>query len=136
MADRVEWSDEYLLGIDEIDSQHKKLVALANELYDIAVGSSENYKANMSKVLKNLTDYTLYHFSAEEEFMKKHGYMGVDAHKMAHDSFINEVQNQIKMLSVDNAASSLKFYSFVFNWILTHIAKADKIWAKFVKEKK
>jgi hypothetical protein len=28
---RIEWSDEYLLGIPEIDLQHKKLLSLAND---------------------------------------------------------------------------------------------------------
>ena len=41
MADKIEWNDEYLLGILEIDNQHKKLVAIANELYDITTGNSE-----------------------------------------------------------------------------------------------
>ena len=74
MAEKIEWNDEYLLGIQEIDNQHKKLVAIANELYDITTGNSEVYKLEMSKVLKKLTDYTVYHFSSEEEFMKKKGY--------------------------------------------------------------
>lgn len=134
MVDKVVWSDEYLLGVNEIDSQHKKLVEYANDLYDVASVGGQEYEKKMQSVLKNLTDYTLYHFGAEEEFMKKHDYLGIAAHKMAHDSFINEVKNQMKLLSADNAASGLKFYSFVANWVLTHIAKADKIWAKFVKE--
>ena len=134
MADKIEWNDEYLLGIQEIDNQHKKLVAIANELYDITTGNSEVYKLQMSKVLKKLTDYTVYHFSSEEEFMKKKGYSGVDLHKTAHDGFINEVNNQIKLLSDEKVETGAKFYTFVLNWVLTHIAKADKIWAKFVKD--
>ena len=132
---RIEWNDEYLLGITEIDNQHKKLLSLANELYDIASGDGEKYKLQMSIVLKKLTDYTLYHFSSEEAFMQKHGYSGTSAHKMAHDSFISEVNNQIKLLSVENKDAGVKFYNFVANWVLTHIAKADKIWANYVKSK-
>ena len=93
---RIEWNDEYLLGITEIDNQHKKLLSLANELYNIASGDGEKYKLQMSIVLKKLTDYTVYHFSSEEAFMQKHGYSGTSAHKMAHDSFISEVNNQKK----------------------------------------
>ena len=43
MINRVEWSDDYLLGIDEIDLQHKKLVSYANELYDVAFVGGEKY---------------------------------------------------------------------------------------------
>ena len=47
MAGKIEWNDEYLLGILEIDNQHKKLVSIANELYDTTTGSQENYKLEM-----------------------------------------------------------------------------------------
>lgn len=135
MSEKIEWNDDYLLGIQEIDNQHKKLVGIANELYDITTGSEESYKLDMSKVLKKLTDYTVYHFSSEEEFMKRYGYAGVDLHKTAHDGFINEVTNQIKLLDDCKIESGKNFYSFVLNWVLTHIAKADKIWAQVIRTK-
>lgn len=134
MADKIEWDDSYLLGITEIDNQHKKLVEIANELYETASGSPEAYKLNMSRVLKKLTDYTVYHFTNEEEFQRKYGYAGVDIHKNAHDNFIKEVNFQIKQLS-DNREDGMRFYSYMVNWILNHIAKADRVWANFVKPK-
>jgi hemerythrin len=39
------------------------------------------------------------------------------------------------LLSVENKDAGVKFYNFVANWVLTHIAKADKIWANYVKSK-
>ena len=62
MAERVVWDDKYLLGIPEIDSQHKKLIEIANELYDIASVSTDKYKQEMGTVLKKIVDYTVYHF--------------------------------------------------------------------------
>lgn len=135
MSEKIEWNDSYLLGIPEIDNQHKKLLELANDLHEAAAGSEENYKLNMSKVLKKLTDYTMYHFSNEEDFMRKYGYTGVDIHKTAHDNFIGEVNHQIKQLSDDKKEDGMRFYSYMVNWVLTHIAKADKIWAAYVKTK-
>ena len=135
MSEKIEWNDSYLLGIPEIDNQHKKLLELANDLHEAAAGSEENYKLNMSKVLKKLTDYTVYHFSNEEDFMRKYGYAGVDIHKTAHDNFIGEVNHQNNQLSDDKKEDGMRFYSYMVNWVLTHIAKADKIWAAYVKTK-
>jgi hemerythrin len=135
MDEKVEWSDTYLLGIPEIDNQHKKLIAIANELYEVITGDQESYKANMAKALKKLVDYTVYHFSHEEGFMRDHGYAGVDVHKTAHDGFINEVNHQVKQLEgAESRSDGKKFYSYMVNWILTHIARADKVWAAFVKK--
>ena len=64
---KIEWNDEYLLGVPEIDKQHKKLIAIANELYDVVTGDESALKEKMPSILKELTDYTEYHFSNEEE---------------------------------------------------------------------
>lgn len=135
MAVKFEWNEIYELGIPEIDLQHKKLISISNELYDVATKGDVNLKITMSKILKNLTDYTVYHFTSEEEFMKKYGYEGVPMHKIAHDNFVAEVTQQIKNLSEGSQEDVLIFYDYIANWILAHIAKADKIWATFVKEK-
>lgn len=132
---KFEWNDSYLLNITEIDNQHKKLLSIANELYEIFIGSEEAYKLNMSKVLKKLTDYTVYHFEAEEKFMASYGYTGTAMHKSAHDMFISEVNQQIQKLNIGTKDNGQQFYSYILNWILTHIAKADKVWADFVKTK-
>ena len=135
MAVKFEWNEIYELGISEIDLQHKKLINISNDLYEVATKGDSNFKITMSKILKNLTDYTVYHFTSEEDFMKKYGYEGVRMHKIAHDNFGSEVTQQIKKLETGNQEDFLVFYDYIANWILTHIAKADKIWANFVKEK-
>jgi hemerythrin len=132
---RIEWDDSYLLGIMEIDNQHKKLLAIANDLYDTATGSTDRYVFRMSKVLKSLTDYTVYHFSEEEKCMSTYGYPSVSAHKVEHDFFVNNVHQQIKKLSSGSRDDALLFYNFVASWVLTHIAKEDRKWAAFVKPK-
>lgn len=134
MTEKVNWDNSYLLGILEIDNQHKKLLMIANELYDIATGSPGAYKLKMSSALKKLTDYTVYHFSSEEDYMRKCGYAGADMHKTAHDSFINEVNHQLHQLSADNIEDGARFYSYVARWVMDHIARADKIWAAAVKK--
>jgi hemerythrin len=45
------------------------------------------------------------------------------------------VNNQIKLLDDGKIESGARFYTFVLNWVLTHIAKADKIWANLIKDK-
>lgn len=132
--ERIEWSDSYLLGIDEIDSQHKQLLAIANELYDVVNGKEDEYSVKMPAILKKLSDYTVYHFSSEEDLQKKIGYSGLDSHKLAHDFFIKEIGFQVKKISMENKSSVLSFYKYIANWVLTHIAKADKLWATYMKD--
>lgn len=131
--EKLSWNDSYLLGIPEIDLQHKKLLALADDMYEIVNGDEDSLKVNLSKVLKSLTDYTVYHFTSEEEFMRKYGYPSADMHKSMHDNFIAEVTKQIKSLNTATKAEAERLYKFLASWVLNHIAKSDKVWAEYVK---
>lgn len=131
--EKLSWNDSYLLGITEIDLQHKKLLSLADDMYEIVNGDEDSLKVNLSKVLKSLTDYTVYHFSNEEEFMKKYGYPSADMHKSMHDNFIAEVTKQIKSLNTATKTEAERLYKFLASWVLNHIAKSDKVWAEYVK---
>lgn len=131
--EKLSWNDSYLLGIPEIDLQHKKLLSLADDMYEIVNGDEDSIKVNLSKVLKSLTDYTVYHFSNEEEFMKKYGYPSTDMHKSMHDNFIAEVTKQIKSLNTATKTEAERLYKFLASWVLNHIAKSDKVWAEYVK---
>ncbi len=130
--EKIEWSDSYLLGVQEIDLQHKKLLAIANELYDVVCGDEDDYRMKMPIVLKKLSDYTVYHFSSEEQLQKRIGYTGLESHKNAHDFFIKEVNFQIRKLSSESRVNVLNFYKYIAGWVLNHIAKADKLWANFM----
>lgn len=131
--EKLSWNDSYLLGITEIDLQHKKLLSLADDMYEIVNGDEDSLKVNLSKVLKSLTDYTVYHFTSEEEFMRKYGYPSADMHKSMHDNFIAEVTKQIKSLNTATKAEAERLYKFLASWVLNHIAKSDKVWAEYVK---
>lgn len=131
--EKLSWNDSYLLGITEIDLQHKKLLSLADDMYEIVNGDEDSLKVNLSKVLKSLTDYTVYHFTSEEEFMRKYGYPSADMHKSMHDNFIAEVTKQIKSLNTATKTEAERLYKFLASWVLNHIAKSDKVWAEYVK---
>ena len=65
----IEWKPEYNVHIDTIDQQHKKLVAIINELYELLTDET-GVKEYISKIIDDLKEYTIYHFSTEEDLMK------------------------------------------------------------------
>jgi len=62
------WSDDLSVKVTLIDDQHKKLIALINSLHD-AMRAGEG-KQVLEKTLKELADYTVYHFQTEEKYMQ------------------------------------------------------------------
>ena len=65
----LKWSESLSVEVASIDEQHKRLIGLINSFYeDLNLGSS---KEKMLELIKALKEYTVYHFSTEERYMKK-----------------------------------------------------------------
>lgn len=123
-----EFTDEYLVGIELIDSEHKelfKIVDKANRLvksYDEASGYDK-----ILDILNQLREYTKEHFSDEEEYMEGIGYEGLEAQKRAHDAFIQKLEN-IDFSEIDeNPQEALQqLLEFLLGWLVNHILYTDK----------
>ena len=50
---KIQWQDNFNIGIDEIDLQHKKLLQIFNEMYALSTDESQNYRVLIGKTLKN-----------------------------------------------------------------------------------
>ena len=81
----MQWSNDYLIGVSTIDSQHKRLFEFFGELEE-AIGKNEAGAA-VSDILDKLDQYKTRHFQLEEKYMEESGYPGLDEQIEAHASF-------------------------------------------------
>jgi len=84
----VLWSEEYLIGIKEIDKQHKKFVELAKPIFEAQEHLS---KDEIKETLYALSEYMSFHFEDEEKYMKKIHFPELDEHKKLHETLVNEL---------------------------------------------
>ena len=63
------WIDSLSVGFTEIDLHHKKLLNILNKFKETLELPDAEYKSQIGKIIKNLCDYTEYHFSEEEIIM-------------------------------------------------------------------
>lgn len=129
----IEWDDSYSVNIKSIDDQHKQLIAFLNELNDaMAKGKG---KETIGDILKELAEYTKYHFNHEEELFEKHGYKGTNEHKEEHKYFVNEVTNFINDYNEGKFGLSIKVMNFLKDWTLKHIKGSDQKYTEFLVAK-
>ncbi len=119
-----QWSDEYKLGIAEIDDQHKGLVDLLNQLH-LAIREHHG-KATSRQILDRLVDYTRTHFLLEESLMRVTAYPGVERHRVQHKELISQVEALQRKMNQENAAISFELLHFLRNWLIQHIHESDK----------
>ena len=89
-AIRSYYGPQYYIGLKLIDDQHKVLVNLINLTYKYF---GENNRKKLKEVLKELLDYTVYHFGEEEVLFKRFEYEDYDNHKRIHESFIGKIRS-------------------------------------------
>jgi len=85
----LEWSEEFSVGIDLIDKQHKILIRAIN-LLAMAVEYNSSREL-MGEIFVTLRDYTDTHFSYEEELFDRFSYPETEKHKAEHRSLLSQV---------------------------------------------
>ena len=123
-ADKIVWKDEYSVGIEEIDKDHKKLISLLNQFttaYDYAMSESFEREA-----LNDLVDYTKYHFEREESLLQAHNYPDFENHKEQHRKMIEQVNSFVALYNREGHDAMAEISEFLTNWLINHIQGSDK----------
>ncbi|MEG3640769.1 bacteriohemerythrin [Magnetococcus sp. PR-3] len=127
----LQWHDRYAIGIDDVDEEHKKLLAMINVLL-VGLRMEDLNGANMA--LNELLLYTKYHFEHEELFLEREGYSKLDSHKKLHGAMIK----QIIGLKLDfrgdlNEKLYVQTAGTLRAWLYDHIQTHDKAYANELK---
>ena len=125
------WTDALSIGIEVIDAEHQRLVALINELHDaIEKGDADHV---LGGILDGLITYTIEHFAHEEAMFANSGYGSVSAHIREHEQLTRQVVDvQTRYRSGATTALSLELLDFLKNWLVVHIMVRDRKYAPFL----
>ncbi len=120
----IGWDESLLIGVEEIDDQHKRMFALINELHDEL--SAGHGAVVIYRILNLLIQYVRDHFSTEEIFMKQVGYPSYEEHKREHTVFLEHVRlfkHKHKQSSPLLAREILTYFEI---WYVEHIGHVDR----------
>ncbi len=126
----LNWSNELSVKINGIDDQHKRLVDLINELYD-AMKEGKG-KEKLGAVLREMINYTKYHFSAEEKLMLQRNYPEFPQHKAEHDAFTQKVTEFNNQFEAGAMFLSNEVLFFLKDWLVNHIKVTDKKYTSYL----
>ena len=123
-----EFVEEYETGIDIIDREHRllfEIVERANNLVRSFSGEEDYDK--IENILRELKDYTVFHFRDEEEYMQSIDYEGYDSQKRAHEAFIARI-DEIDMQKIEGDPKTYlnSLLAFLLGWLVNHILQSDK----------
>lgn len=128
------WKEEYALGNGAIDEQHKRLFQLGTQVHELLkLKRSEDKYDDLMALIRELTDYTIYHFDFEEGMMEAAGYPDLDLHHQEHQRFIDKLE-ELSSQDLDAFQNKVAFemLGFVANWIERHILDTDAKYKTYV----
>lgn len=131
----MEWSKELATNDSKIDAQHQELFhRVENLISAIKIGKG---KEETRKILGFLSNYVVFHFETEEKYMNLNKYPGFAAHVSEHKKFMVELNNIKSDFETTDDTSSMVtlIQNKLIDWLLNHIGKLDKEFAKFLNEK-
>ena len=129
----IEWTNAFSVDIQKIDEQHKKFFSLVNMLYDaIMQGKCEEV---VGSVLKELQQYVIFHFKAEESWMELYHYPDMNKHKLEHQEGTKKVNKLVLEYERGNKTVDIELLKFLSEWLQHHILEVDRKYIPYFQGK-
>jgi len=127
------WDESFLIGIDELDHEHKVLIDDINRLHDEL--ARHDQKSQIKKCLGDIYARMQAHFALEEHVMKEHDYKFFDEHKREHDEFLDSYTEQMLQILNDTSVSSdTPIEDTLKRWVMDHIITSDRKMSLIIQE--
>lgn len=129
METRLTWDEQYNMGVDIIDREHKKLFGILNKLFDFG-RKEEKSRFACQEAIKYFKDHALQHFADEEAYMESINYPGLDAHRRIHKDFrkrmLPSLEKELEL--TDFSETSIRhFLNVCAGWLVGHTLIEDRM---------
>ena len=123
----IQWKDAYSVHSEQLDEHHRHFVGIINRLYDSVMSTDDI--GSVQPIVSELVDYSSYHFTAEEQFMRETGHGELAEHMAKHRYFSEKIGELQKMERDNQLAVARELIVFLGDWLLHHILEVDKHYA-------
>jgi hemerythrin len=119
-----EWADDMVIDGGPIDSDHKKLVDLVNELHS-ATTEGRGFEV-IEKIMTELIGYTREHLEREEQLMASLRFPNLERHKIGRMHFAKQLDELQKKYSEGSLTVASQLSTVLRDWLSLHIRRSDK----------
>ncbi|MBE9515607.1 MAG: hemerythrin family protein [Proteobacteria bacterium] len=119
----IEWRDEFSIGIDDVDHEHKEMISLINELHDAMLkdNSEERVQYFLGEVLTKISA----HFALEEKIMRERDYDEYSGHKDDHELLLDEIRDIMDRYDDEQEYSDAVLAEQLNKWFTGHFSTRD-----------
>ncbi len=125
-ADRgIVWSDEFLIGIEELDYEHRRLIEDINQLHRELLEHVDMDR--VGDTLGRIHARIQAHFALEEHVMLSNEYPHYPEHKAEHELLLDEYTEFMTRFERDpSLGDRVAIEGILRQWVVDHILTSDK----------
>lgn len=121
----LQWDDAFLIGVEELDYEHKDLFKRLNTLHAELVAHEK--KELIEECLSGIHVRVAAHFALEEKYMRDTHFPHFTRHKNEHDQLLEEVVEIIcRFAKTEDDAYRDRLADMLQRWIIRHIQSSDQ----------
>lgn len=127
MEGQFEWRDEFNIGVDIIDREHRQLFKIIDKLFHFKEEEKDNQWI-CQEGIKYFKGHTLQHFADEEAYMRSIGLGGLERHRNIHKDFqeITLPALEAELLQTNYSTDAMEhFLGVCAGWLIGHTLTED-----------
>lgn len=127
------WENKFETGIDFLDSEHRRLVALIESCIQVARNSGTTEQ--VIELLNEIASHLALHFNHEEAAMSAASDHRFDAHMAQHKYLLEKINTTVAQFKSGSAPVSAQEVLYVlFDWYAIHNTVEDRKLANFLHD--
>lgn len=125
------WTEDLRVGVDAIDKDHQVIISLLNRVAHEDLDDDE-----VEDIVRELVDYTRYHFRREEAVMKVCGYPELENHRQVHRELTAKMTDLAEIWHQEHDPKHIQvLLKYLRDWWIAHIVNVDSEIAQHAKGK-
>lgn len=124
----LEWKEQYSLGNEALDHEHKELIRLINAVHDEIekTGGAED-QARVVEGMEEVLNAVSAHFALEEKEMQSSHYEDFASHKVDHEKLLDELYNLVEVVETTGISDIREGISAILEaWFSVHFQTFDR----------
>ncbi|MDL2254499.1 hemerythrin domain-containing protein [Ruminococcaceae bacterium OttesenSCG-928-I18] len=121
------WSEELLIGVEEIDRQHRELLLTLSGFME-ALGNPQTSREYYRTTMEQTKALVIEHFNTEEKHFGEIGFTEAEYHTELHKSFFEKATDfDIELIKTDyDPEVALRLVEMLIAWFTEHIRCEDR----------
>ncbi len=132
MTMKYEFTDACLIGVEQIDEEHRELFHLIGEAHNLLESEMIQDKYDhIREIIEKLKQYSEEHFRHEEDYMIQIQHPELEHQKQQHVFFEQRI-NELDIIGMSEAQEETldELLTFLLRWLYRHIIGSDTLIGK------